>query len=113
MKAFFLAGPALAIFASAAVDAAPPSPSKARTVELIAMTAPAAAPVATLGGRDLFITYPGGHGHDVALYTTAAAPLQGDFNYDGIVNAKSGRMRDQILAKMASLQDAAIKKAAS
>lgn len=49
MKAFILVGSALAVFANAAVNAAPPSQSRARTVQLISMTAPAAAPAAPGG----------------------------------------------------------------
>jgi sugar lactone lactonase YvrE len=38
------------------------------------------------GGIDLFITYAGGDGNDVALIA-ATATLAGDFNHDGIVDA--------------------------
>lgn len=40
MKAFFLVGAALAIFLNTAVHAAPASPSRARTVQLISMATP-------------------------------------------------------------------------
>ncbi len=39
--------------------------------------------VGNFGGTDLFVTYTGGDGNDVALF----APIPGDFNLDGKVNA--------------------------
>lgn len=48
MKAFILVGSALAVIASTAVEAAPPSQNGGRKVQLISMTAPGAAP-ATAG----------------------------------------------------------------
>jgi hypothetical protein len=44
------------------------------------------AAVGSFGGTDLFITYAGGNGNDVALFTLAAT-LPGDFNQDGAVDA--------------------------
>ena len=49
-------------------------------------SARAPALVATFGGRDLFITYAGGNGNDVALFTTVPG-LAGDYNVNGVVDA--------------------------
>ncbi len=41
----------------------------------------------TYGDIDLFITFLGGDGNDVVLYTELTPPLVGDYNDDGIVDA--------------------------
>jgi hypothetical protein len=46
---------------------------------------PQAALVGNLGGTDLFITYAGGDGNDVALFASAGLP--GDYNGNGVVDA--------------------------
>jgi autotransporter-associated beta strand protein len=46
---------------------------------------PQAALVGNFGGTDLFITYAGGDGNDVALFASAGLP--GDYNGNGVVDA--------------------------